>query len=297
MKFIELAREWRDVHATTVSDGAICAINQDLNDHLYPLIGHIDIIDITPKMMLDTLKKLEKVSTYRAGRMCGRCNEIFVYAGIMGYLNNNPAYGLKRYLKRHKYQHFAHLDSDADLALLLSEINRMKRISPGNNAAFWFLVYTAARRSEGVLAKRKEFDLESGIWTIPAERAKTRSKQIMPLSDQSLRLIKTEFDRIDSPWAFTSNHTVKGLKPIDPWSPLYLIRVAGYEKRQTMHGFRHIFSTRAHDASFLSDAIELSLSHSVKGTKGVYNHAKMIEQRRELMQWWADLVDEWRGLS
>ncbi|MDO5651032.1 MAG: hypothetical protein Q4G13_02710 [Moraxella sp.] len=63
-----------------------------------------------------------------------------------------------------------------------------------------------------------------------------------------------------------------------------------------MHGFRHIFSTHAHEHGFAPDVIELCLSHKIAGVRGVYNHAQMLDKRRELMYWWADVLDDWRKI-
>jgi integrase len=72
----------------------------------------------------------------------------------------------------------------------------------------------------------------------------------------------------------------------------------GYGKKQTVHGFRHIASTILNDARngderlFDGDAIESQLAHVSSGTRGVYNKAKYLPERRRIMSWWADYLDE-----
>lgn len=62
----------------------------------------------------------------------------------------------------------------------------------------------------------------------------------------------------------------------------------------TVHGVRKIFSTVAHESDqFSIDAIELQLAHEITGVRGVYNRARYIEQRKNLVEWWANQVDEW----
>jgi integrase len=58
-----------------------------------------------------------------------------------------------------------------------------------------------------------------------------------------------------------------------------------------IHDFRRTASTQLHEAGFNSDWIEKALAHEQKGVRGVYNKAEYLAQRREMLQWWADLVD------
>ncbi|MNN99040.1 putative prophage CPS-53 integrase [compost metagenome] len=69
----------------------------------------------------------------------------------------------------------------------------------------------------------------------------------------------------------------------------------GYAGRQTGHGFRHIASTTLREHGFPKDHVEAQLSHAEEGVAGVYNKAKYIEQRRVMMQWYADHLDKLAG--
>jgi integrase len=69
------------------------------------------------------------------------------------------------------------------------------------------------------------------------------------------------------------------------------LRRLGYEGRQTAHGFRHIASTILNEHGYNADHIEAQLSHVKDGVAGVYNKAQYIEQRRHMMQWYADHLD------
>ena len=69
------------------------------------------------------------------------------------------------------------------------------------------------------------------------------------------------------------------------------LRRLGYEGRQTGHGFRHIASTILNEHGYNADHIEAQLSHVKDGVAGVYNKAQYIEQRRVMMQWYADHLD------
>ncbi len=73
---------------------------------------------------------------------------------------------------------------------------------------------------------------------------------------------------------------------------LYAIYRMGYHNRTTGHGFRHTASTILNEKGFRPDIIEVSLAHSDKDKiRGNYNHATYLEERRKMMQWWADYLD------
>jgi len=59
----------------------------------------------------------------------------------------------------------------------------------------------------------------------------------------------------------------------------------------TIHDLRRTASTLLHEAGFNSDVIEKALAHEQKGVRGIYNRAQYADQRREMLQWWADFVD------
>lgn len=298
MKFRVLATEWlADVHAKQVKKTTSANVGGEVSRHLLSKIGDNTIDDITPKQLLDLLMSISIKQPHLAKRLCQRLNAIYIYAGIMGYTDKNPAYRLSDFLQKGKFKHHAHLTDSKKLSKLLKAVGQEQTISPAVKSAFWVIVYTATRRSETCLALRSEFDLLNRLWHIPAERTKTCNPQTVVLSSQVIDILTAEFARIESPWAFTSPYTKDGLKHIDPWSPYYLLTKSGYQGKQTLHGFRHIFSTEIHNASYNSDAVELSLGHVITGVKGVYNHAQMLEQRAEIMQYWADYIDSLRSVS
>lgn len=155
------------------------------------------------------------------------------------------------------------------------------------------LIYTALRCQEVAYAKKSGFDLQARVWTIPAERMKISSgSHAVPLSSQVIELITPLFDS-DSNYLFSLPNSPS--KPINAWSINQVIRQSGWQGKQTLHGFRKIFSTYAHASrKWTIDTIELSLAHRISGVRGIYNHADMLDERVGLMQWWANEVDGWR---
>ncbi|MEK9095196.1 tyrosine-type recombinase/integrase, partial [Escherichia coli] len=82
-------------------------------------------------------------------------------------------------------------------------------------------------------------------------------------------------------------------KPICENAVLLVIKQIGYEGLESGHGFRHEFSTIMNEHEWPADAIEVQLAHTNGGSvRGIYNHAQYLDKRREMMQWWADWLDE-----
>ena len=85
-------------------------------------------------------------------------------------------------------------------------------------------------------------------------------------------------------------------KPISKESVNQVIELLGYKGRLTGHGFRHTMSTILHEKGYNSAWIETQLAHIDKNAiRGTYNHAQYLDGRREMMQWYADYMDELEG--
>ena len=82
-------------------------------------------------------------------------------------------------------------------------------------------------------------------------------------------------------------------KPISKESVNQVIELLGYKGRLTGHGFRHTMSTILHEKGYNSAWIETQLAHIDKNAiRGTYNHAQYMDGRRQMMQWYADYMDE-----
>lgn len=296
MTFAELFGAWYAHYVRTVLPATAINTKKYMQRHVLPHLGHLNVLDIKPKMVLDTANHISKHSTYFAHRCVADIARIYDYAiVVLEITDRNPAGRLCRYTMRHHVVGRQYMPI-AQVPAMLQTIDSTASSYISTKIAFWLIVYTGVRRQEAVLAKRSEFDFEQRLWTIPTERMKSRREHTVPLSDQVIVMLQAHFALSKSEWAFTSISNKD--KPISTWSPYYLLEQSGYRKKQTLHGFRKIFSTHAHESGLWTiDAIELSLAHTVGGVRGIYNHATMMTERVRLMQWWANEVDKWRGIS
>ena len=163
-----------------------------------------------------------------------------------------------------------------------------------------FILLTLVRKSELINATWGEIDFKNKIWTIPAERMKAKRAHNVYLSEQTLDLIVAfQIYSEGSPYILPGR--VNRGQPIANSSLNRVIAkcinvINKDEKRIddfTVHDLRRTGSTLLHEMGFNSDWIEKSLAHEQQGVRAVYNKAEYAEQRKEMMQRWADQVDEW----
>lgn len=123
---------------------------------------------------------------------------------------------------------------------------------------------------------------------------KTGREHLVPLPHQMLSLlILHKANKRSNKWVFPMKK--------DPSRPLWssatrrVLVMSGCEITNH-HGYRKTFSTHASESGLWSvDAIESQLSHQIAGVRGIYNKAQFIDERRKMMQWYADEIDRWRG--
>jgi integrase len=157
--------------------------------------------------------------------------------------------------------------------------------------ALHILLLTLCRKSELRLARWEHVNFETGEWLIPAENVKNAKQHIVYLSAQVAEMFKelkalaggSELvlpgrGSLTRPFAANAlNQALEGLTfDMEPF---------------TIHDSRRTASTLLHEKGFPSDVIEKALNHTIKGVRGVYNKAEYANQRKQMLQWWADYVD------
>ncbi|WP_184709986.1 tyrosine-type recombinase/integrase [Comamonas odontotermitis] len=178
----------------------------------------------------------------------------------------------------------------------------MERVGTGLQfrVAVKLLLLTMVRKSELALATWDEVDFDAQTWTIPKERMKMARPHVVYLSRQAMDMmiaLKTfggsssyvlpnryESDKAMS--AATLNRVITGA--------VLKAREDGIDMPDCgPHDLRRTASTLLHEAGYASDWIEKCLAHEQKGVRAVYNKAEYSEQRRKMLQEWADMVDGW----
>jgi integrase len=165
--------------------------------------------------------------------------------------------------------------------------------------ALRLMVLTFARTTELRSAQWSEFENLEGkqpLWRIPSERMKMKREHLVPLAQQTVALLR-ELRSLPgfqaSPFLFPSpsrdgcmsNNTM-----------LYLLYRMGYHGRATVHGFRAMASTALNEKGFRPDVIERQFAHQEKNAvRAAYNRAEYLNDRRVMMNYWADQLDAIAG--
>lgn len=289
-KFQDFAEQWiADVYAPNAPSNhqAICNL---FNKKIYPVIGVKRIHLVTHHDIIEIVKDHRETAPKRVKRTVQFLNRIFMYAEMCGYEIHNPVKSsIKMLFPDSENGEFAVLTM-SQIPAFFQQIDEIKVKKQQTKIAFWLLAYTALRRNEVMNATWEEFDLNEKLWIIPRERMKTRhNHHQIPLAEQVINLLR----ELQSETGRTNGQ----LFDINPSSPWHLCKATGFQGQMTLHGMRKVFSTHAHESKLWSiDAIELQLAHKIGGIRGVYNHAQHIEERRDLMEWYADEVNKWRNI-
>lgn len=260
--------------------------------------------------MLETIRRIEaRGAIETAHRTNQACEGVFAYAIGTGRCENNPATAIRSVLKPAPPQkNFARLKEVSDISLLLNRIDEYKG-SAIVRAALQLLPLTFVRPSELAKLEWADIDFEKSLWTVPAHVKKQivslknnpERVHLVPLSLQAIAILQdlhplTGHGR----YVFTGLRTSSGNqfeRHMAMESLLGALRRMGYSKEEmTSHGFRGIASTRIREVAkgkFREEVIETQMSHTVKNkTQGAYDHSEYLDERRELMQWWADYLSE-----
>lgn len=157
--------------------------------------------------------------------------------------------------------------------------------------ALRLLVLTFVRTSELRGAKWSEIDFDNKEWRIPAERMKMKDKHIVPLSNQSIKVLRS-LQSINRNMEYVFPNRSKPEQCMSENTMLYAIYRMGYHSKATSHGFRATASTILNEHSFNADVIERQLAHTERNkVRASYNHAQYLGERRKMMQWWGDYLE------
>ncbi len=189
--------------------------------------------------------------------------------------------------------------SEEEIANFLTVLKDVPAV-PQNRIGAMLLLLTMVRKNELIEAKWSEIDFDKRVWSIPAERMKMSRPHNVYLSRQALALFETlksasgGSEHVFEP--FSGKKLSKNTLNRILMKCVELARERGLKLDHfTPHDLRRTASTHLHEAGFNSDVIEKCLAHEQKGVRAIYNRAEYAEQRRELLQAWADMIDSYSG--
>jgi integrase len=291
--FEAIAREWVSKQSGTWTashqEKVLCRLENDV----FPVVGGKPVAEITAFDLLALLRKIENRGAIdTAHRAKQNCSQVFRYAIATGRAERDPAADLRGALHSIKKNHYPTITEPKKIAELLRAIDGYS-----GSIIVKFSLQLApllfVRPGELRNAEWSEFDLDRCEWRIPASKMKMRIEHLVPLSEQAIKIINELHNYTGyGKYLFPSVRT--GSRPMSSNTVNAALRRLGYTQTEmTGHGFRAMASTSLHEQGWSSDIIERQLAHGERNpVKAAYNHAEYLPERRKMMQFWANYLDD-----
>ncbi|HCT5876787.1 tyrosine-type recombinase/integrase [Proteus mirabilis] len=270
-----------------------------IEKEIYPVFGKLQLEEITTPRLRALCEKIKdrgaKATALQVREIVG---SVFTYAIDRGYEISNPADAIKA-SSIGTFQARERAMSPKEIGILFRELENYS-CYPTLKLAVKFVLLTLVRKSEFIHATWDEIDFKNRQWVIPKGRMKGRKEHVIYLSDQAMDILTgMKVCAMGSDYLMPGRYDIK--KPLSNAAlnnvidgTVKRINEKGIEfEPVTVHDLRRTASTLLHEAGYNSDWIEKCLAHVQNGVRAVYNKAEYAEQRRKMLQEWADMVDEW----
>ena len=287
--FSTVAANWFHLKSKSVTPDYAKDIWRSLEKDVFPAIGEIPVQQIKARTLVEALEPIKArgaLETVR--RLVQRINEIMIYAVNTGLIDANPASGVGMAFEKPKKQNMPTLRPE-ELPKLMRSLTMSNLSVPTRCLIEWQLL-TLVRPSEASSARWVEIDLNTKLWTIPAERMKAKREHIVPLSPQALEILEMMKPiSMHREHVFPSRNDPK--QPMNSQTANAALKRIGYGGKLVAHGLRSIASTALNEQGFNADVIEAALAHSDKNeVRRAYNRSTYLESRKILMDWWGQKV-------
>ncbi len=287
--FEKIARRWLEMKEDGLNEKYAKQCLVRMEQHVFTRIGDLPITNVTIPDVVEVVEAIGKRGTVEtAKRMKQLMGQIFRYAAQRGLCQHNPAADLRDVLPSQEEKHHACIHP-SELPALICKIEGM-----GDNFgkyAMQLLMLTFVRTSELIGAKWNEIDWDKEQWHIPKERMKMKRPHIVPLSSQTLAILR-EIQKQTGEREFVFFSAASKSKHISNGTVLMGLRRMGYQNKMTGHGFRTLASTILNEKGYAPDWIERQLAHEDEDKiRSAYNRAEYLPERRKMMQDYADYLE------
>ena len=289
--FKSIAIEWHNNQKHRWTFRHAIYVLRRIEADIFPILASRPINEIKAPELLAVLRLIETRGAIDiAHRVLQTCGQVFRYAVATGRAERDISADLRGALKTRKKENYSRLEAK-ELPEFFSKLEEYDG-ELQTKLALKFLLLTFVRTGELRGARWEEIDFEKKEWRIPAERMKMRELHIVPISTQSLEVLK-ELQIINGQKDYLFPNRNKPMTFISQNTLLYAIYRMGYHLRATVHGFRATASTILNEHGFKPDVIERQLAHCERNkVRASYNHAQYLPERREMMQWWGNYLDK-----
>jgi integrase len=288
-----IAREWHTRFAPTWTPGHAVTILSRLERDLFPWIGPRPIAEIKAPELLAVLRRVEaRGALESAHRIRTISGQVFRYAVATGRAERDPSGDLRGALPQPGEKHLAAITDPKEVAPLLRAIDGYQG-GLVTKCALRLAPLVFVRPGELRHAEWAEVDLDDAAWNIPAHKMKTKQAHLVPLSTQAVEIL-TELRQLTGGGKYVFPSGRSSTRPMSENTVLAALRRMGYDKdSMTGHGFRAMARTILDEVlQAKPELIEHQLAHAVRDPLGrAYNRTAHLEERRAMMQRWADYLD------
>jgi len=291
--FEVIAREWHMKFSQSWTPGHALTIMSRLERDIFPWIGTRPISDIKAPELLTVLRRVESRGALEtAHRVRTIAGQVFRYAVSTGRAERDPSGDLRGALPQPGEKHHAAITDPKEVAPLLRALDGYSGHYV-TKCALRLAPLFFVRPGELRQAEWAEFDLDESVWNIPASKMKVKQPHIVPLCRQAVDILKElkEFTGA-SRYVFPSGRSFA--RPMSNNAINAALRRMGFDKNtMTGHGFRAMARTILDEVLRVNPyVIEAQLAHKVPDALGTaYNRTQHLEERRKMMQTWADYLD------
>ena len=267
-----------------------------LTDYAFPTVGSLPIDQIQPRHIADVLRPIWLAKAETATRVKQRLHAVMAWGWAHGFNGANPVDVVTHLLplqpgKAVRQEHQPAMPWATIPSFVETELAGAGAFDAARNALL-FLILNGSRSGEVRGMTWGEVNLRAKLWTIPAARMKAKVAHRVPLSLQAIELLERQAGQHDE-LVFPS---VQARTVMSDMTLTALLRRAKAPsdtpgRVATAHGFRSSFRDWCSERGYARDLAERALAHTVKDkVEAAYHRTDLFEQRRPMMQAWADFV-------
>lgn len=291
--FATVMAGWNTATAASLRPSTVKQRQREINNDLMPKLKNRPMDGITRLELTALLKDVEKRAPEVARNLRNHLWGMFEYAIDSGLMENNPVPPLRVMKKRNQTNHPA-LAGDR-IGDFLRALDAVTTINEETRIAMLLVLLTACRKAEVIEARWDELDLQAAQWEIPAARMKAKRPHWVPLSHQAVELLARLRKIVPAGREHLFPNRDDPRRPMANRSLNALMERLGFGGEGTPHGMRAAFSTHFNSLGASVDVIEHCLAHvPANAVRAAYNRHAYQDERRVMLQEWADHLDSVR---
>ena len=294
--FGEIAQEFIDKRRREGLSTSTAAKSEYYISRMGPAIARLPISEIAAHDLLAVLRRIEVKGNYEtAKRVLQLAGRVFRYGVATARLASDPSRDLRGALTAPQPKHYGAIIEPKRAGELLRAIDGYEGQGL-TKIAMQLSANVFVRPGELRHAEWSEVDLDGSLWTVPAEKMKMRRPHHVPLSRQSIELLRAVYE-LTGPAGYVFPSIRTRTRPMSENTINAALRRLGFGgDEMTAHGFRAMASTLLNESGKWSpDAIERALAHGDEDrVRAAYHRGTHWKERVEMAQWWSDYLDQLR---